>query len=129
MDIRASEKPMGWHLPEYCAFGGAISVAMQVAVTLGYTELYLLGMDLGFGRPENHHFDPQYSKFDPLGHAPWRDQTLEYIHQFINRDMSKLGFTVMNATVGGTLEVYPRTTVQDVLNETIVVPEEVTDGT
>lgn len=127
MDIRHPDKPVSWHLPEYCAFGGGVPLAVQIAYTLGYTDLYLLGIDLGFGEPQNHHFDGDYLRWDPLGAAPWLDDTLTYVHKMINRDMSKLGFTVTDATLNGQLGVYPTMTVEQVIDE-IVVPERMQDG-
>lgn len=40
-----------WHLPTICGYGTVVHIAMQIAVTLGFDELHLLGCDLG-----NRHF-------------------------------------------------------------------------
>lgn len=40
-----------WHLPTICGYGTVVHIAMQIAVTLGFDELELIGCDLG-----NRHF-------------------------------------------------------------------------
>lgn len=42
-----------WHLPLICGYGTVVHIAMQIAVTLGFDEIELLGCDMG-----NGHFYP-----------------------------------------------------------------------
>ncbi len=39
-----------WHLPTLCTGLTGMSTMIQLAVVLGYDEIYLLGCDLGYGR-------------------------------------------------------------------------------
>jgi len=36
-----------WHLPTICGYGTVIHIAMQIAVTIGFDEIELIGCDLG----------------------------------------------------------------------------------
>ena len=50
-----------WHLPSLCNAGGTAFIAMQWAVSQGYTRIILMGMDGQFTREEkSNHFVPDY---------------------------------------------------------------------
>ena len=56
------KKAQSWHLPSICTAFSGIGPAIQIAVLEGATEIYLLGCDLGYGRPKGKdHFSSEYS--------------------------------------------------------------------
>ena len=84
--------------------GTILLTCMQIAVYMGFSEIYLIGCDLGFNGP-NCNFDPNYNpgQYDPNG-----DVHSHEAHVLAKRMTEKAGVRVYNATVGGNLEVYPR---------------------
>lgn len=106
-----------WHLPQPCSFGGSVNFMMQLAVIHGFSELVLLGCDLEYRDRKQSHFDKAYehggeqpaffaSRNALFGHI----QAMNYIRRF------KKNVTVINATRGGLLELWPRKTLDEVLN-------------
>jgi hypothetical protein len=112
--------PKDWHLPQLCAFGSTLNVAMQVAVVMGYNPLYLLGCDLGFknfeaGEPDPNHFDSSYIGYDDFA---WdgRDATLRYMHKMIKFATSSRGIEVINLTPRDILnDIYTHKNLMEVL--------------
>ena len=49
-----------WHLPKICGYGTVVHIAMQIAVTLGFDEIHLLGCDLG----DSHFYDEPFLSAD-----------------------------------------------------------------
>lgn len=105
-----------WLLPQLCSFGGSVSLAMQVAVKLGATEIILLGCDLEYKDKSPSHMHPNYehggeqpafyaSRNAFFGHI----QALNWIRR------KKKDVKVINATVGGLLELWPRQSLADIL--------------
>jgi hypothetical protein len=107
-----------------CKFGTSMLVAFQWAVYMGFSEVYIVGADLGFQsslvqkifyklglQALGHRFDKNHftSSYGTPG-APAADLNRNMLaahHLF--RDVAKArGVSVYNATVGGELEVYPR---------------------
>jgi len=107
MDITHPNKPTDWHLPDLCKFGSGLFVMMQIAILLGYRELRLIGCDLGYRTGAQTHFDRNYSVLDAEIDSN-RNATLNYAHEIAKIECEKLGIKVVNYTVGGELEVYPR---------------------
>jgi hypothetical protein len=112
-----------WHLPDICTAYNGISPMIQVAVTMGYEEIYLVGCDLDY-KPDwrLNHFDADY----PEGNVPanlilgavWADQDQKnaiYAHQIAKRECESRGVKICNCTVGGILEVYERKDLLDVI--------------
>lgn len=89
-----------WHLPTICSAHGSMSPMMQLAVQMGYTEIYLVGVDLWTSK--KCHFDENYPAF-----WVWeeRNKIENHIHQ-VARKSSPV--PIYNATLGGNLEVHPR---------------------
>ena len=85
-------------------WGTILMTCLQLAAYMGFKEIYLLGCDLGFNNP-NCNFDPNYnpSEYDPNG-----DIHSHEAHVLSKRMTKKMGVEVYNATIGGSLEVYPR---------------------
>ena len=88
-----------WHLPELCFNTSSLHVAMQIATNLGYSPLYLLGVDI-----EGEHFSDDYQeKTQP---TRWRKG-----HRRVPEDVM-----VYNASRSDELEVYPKVDIEEVLH-------------
>ena len=114
-------RPDKWHLPKICVFGGATHIALQLAVLMAkYEQIFLVGMDMGWqeydrgNEPDPNHFDPAYPE---LGMFPLneRDATHNLFYELAHYEAAIRGIDIYNATVGGNLEVFERTTVEKVL--------------
>ncbi len=116
--------PEKWHLPEICEFGGVTNVALQIAVMMaeaeGWTEIVLVGMDLGWVpfnediEPDPNHFDGSYGEWDMFDLAEKDDTHIMY-HEIAKREAAKKGISIYNATIGGALEVYERVDMLEIL--------------
>ena len=97
-----------WHLPTICTAHGSMSPMMQLAVTMGYEEIYLVGIDL-FSRKKEH-FDENYPFY-----AVWeeRNKIENHIHEVAKKSCP---VPIYNATIGGRLEVHPRVDIRKVLS-------------
>lgn len=116
--------PQKWHMvgkdriTEYCSFGGSLSVAIQVACFgMGrrekYDAIYLLGCDLGYKDYESNHFIDSYRDVI-VEHTPSSIIEEDKIHAHkIAKACSPI--PIYNATIGGSLEVYERVDIMDVL--------------
>lgn len=96
--------PGGWHLPMLCDYGTVVTAAIQEAVIRGFTEIVLIGCDL-----TGEHFDPDYGK------AAIQTELWRTAHEIALRESHRLGIAICNATIGGTLEVYPRCAIESIL--------------
>ncbi len=97
-------------------------INLQLAFFMGFTEVYLIGMDFDYVIPKSHKRtgdvllsdtdDPNHFHKDYFGKGKtWKDPKLERVA--LNYKMAKLvyesvGRNVYNATVGGKLEVFDR---------------------
>ena len=110
-----------------CKFGSSMLVALQIAVYMGCNPIYLVGCDLGY-QPERglfrrarvqrllrrmrlrstdrNHFDPGYGT--PGLSAAELNVNMIAAHELALRSANRIGVEILNATVGGELEVYPR---------------------
>lgn len=95
---------------------------LQLAYYMGFTEVYLIGMDFSYNIPESaivsgndiesteddvNHFHPDYFGKGKKWHDPQLEQVLaNYLNCKINYEMD--GRKIFNATVGGKLEVFER---------------------
>jgi hypothetical protein len=103
-----------------CKFGTSMLVALQLAVYMGFSPIYLLGCDLGFKpdptqrkdapadepRVDPNHFHPEYGT--PGCSADQLNMNMRAAHELANRAAQRLGVQIYNATIGGELDVYPR---------------------
>ena len=96
-----------WHLPTICTAHGSMNPMMQLAVTMGYTEIYLVGVDLWTSK--KCHFDERYPAF-----WVWqeRNKIENHIHEVARRSSP---VPIYNATIGGNLEVHPRVDLRTIL--------------
>ena len=108
--------PDEWLLPQLCSFGGSVNLMMQIAVLNGYDELILLGCDLEYRDNKPSHFDPKYEyggeypAFTRARNAFWGHvQALNWIRR------KRKDITVVNATPGGLLELWPRASLENVI--------------
>ena len=112
-------QPRGWHLPQICRYAGSIPMAIQLAVTMGFDEIYLLGCDLGYSPDGDIHFSKDYTKGDVF--VPFTEDwcgylegALRYAHELAHRECAKRGIKIFNAGIGGKLDAYPRVKLEDV---------------
>ena len=85
-------------------WGTILLTCFQLAVYMGFKEIYLIGCDLGF-QPGTSNFDPNYN---PVNYDPHGDIHSHEAHVLAKRMTEKSGVKVFNATIGGFLDVYPR---------------------
>jgi hypothetical protein len=112
-----------WHLPDICTAYNGMSGMIQIAVILGYKEIYLVGCDAGYQYDyKKNHFWPDYSE----GSEPTNDMEaafamqsdnlhVEVAHKIAKAECEKRGVAIYNATLGGALEVYERKNLLHVL--------------
>ncbi|EIX0663208.1 DUF115 domain-containing protein [Campylobacter lari] len=97
-------------------------INLQLAYFMGFCEVYLIGMDFSYVIPETHKRvgDVLFSDSDDINHfhkdyfgagKTWKDPKLDRVAQ--NYKMAKLVFEstnrkIYNATIGGSLEIFPR---------------------
>src|SRR3989304_3429376 len=122
--------PTEWHLPTPCDYGGSISVAIQAAATLGRSPIYLVGGDLSRYRgpeaPDVNHFHPEYCPYkirkstgeEMITPQMWEETNRRLVlgHEISRDSTVDMGIAILNATVGGHLEVYERGDVHEVLS-------------
>lgn len=114
-----------------------VGVAIQIAFHLGFSQIYLIGCDLGYKVLETveqegddvfkmgvafdlkstkdddpNHFDPRYFGKDRLWHAPNVKGMVEH-HEHYRAAVEARGVAIRNATVGGELEAYDRVVFDD----------------
>lgn len=116
---------------------------MQMAAHLGFSELILIGCDTTYTIPDSvatsgpdvpdgsgekliitstldddaNHFAPDYFGAGRSWHHPRVDNMIRH-YELSDEVLRLLGVTVVNATVGGALEVFPRTSLSDALART-----------
>ena len=126
LDFYKRESPY-YHLPRFshdCAeriFAGqtVTYVNMQLAVYMGFSEIYLIGMDFDYKLPEKHgsvivssgddenHFHKDYFGKGKTWQDPQLDMVARSYRQFaLSAEFA--GAQVFNATAGGKLELFPR---------------------
>lgn len=99
--------PPLYHLPRLCTFGSSVNVAIQIALgLLNFDEVYLVGCDLGYKEGTTNHFDQNYTKnVGQLRDARYTELDILAAHMIAARTFPG---KIFNATLGGSLEVYPR---------------------
>ncbi len=113
---------------DQCTYAGCTVTftCLQLAVFLGFRKIFLVGVDADYAIPADasvakragpgvldmssddpNHFDPDYFGKGFRWHDPQVDKMLE-AYQAAKRVCDELGVSIVNATVGGKLEVFPR---------------------
>jgi hypothetical protein len=119
--------PKEWCFPtaedELCKIGTGMGPMMQQSIKLGFTELYLLGCDLDWhvltSDTDSNHFNREYEV-----HLEVHAESKSKFNNDLGRAMHELayawcrehGIWAWNATDGGSLDVYPRVNLCDVLS-------------
>jgi hypothetical protein len=109
-----------WHLPQLCRYGGSALMAIQLAVRLGYSPLYVIGCDLGYRDADNQNWfardylPPDAYKADQA--RRW-NALLEEAHGIAKMECDKRGIGIFNAGLGGDLRAYPRVSLEEVLGQ------------
>ena len=114
-----SIKPLEWHLPQICHWGGSVPVAMQLALEREKVDrLVLVGCDM-YPLEGEKYFDPIYNKGIEDYQTPPKqaNEDLLWAHMMgINYHRKRgLEYNVINATVGGELHLYPRATLKSLI--------------
>lgn len=100
--------------------------SLQLAVYLGFNPIYLIGCDTNYTVPSTatvdernrdwltstedddpNHFDPRYFGAGSKWHDPHVERMIQH-YEHAKRVCDSLGVHVYNATMGGSLEVFPR---------------------
>jgi|TARA_A100001518_G_C1226680_1_gene76918 GT2 family glycosyltransferase len=104
-------------------------VNMQIAFYLGFSEIYLIGMDFHYVVPpttdingsvylsqgdDPNHFDKRYFGKGKTWHNPRLDR-VKNSYQFADLVTSEFGVNIYNATIGGKLDVFKRANFFEVL--------------
>lgn len=127
-DHMGDNKPEEWHLDTMpCEYGGGISMALQLAVTLGRNPVYLVGCDLyKYRGPDDvdiNHFHPDYCEYKTWRGKEWNppevweklNKRLIHAHEIARYSAALMGVDIFNATAGGALEVYERADINELV--------------
>lgn len=87
---------------------------IQLAVYMGFKEIYLLGADCNFPKGKQIHFQDYGVPDTTIDTA--RERNIAGYKE-VKKQMNQYGFTVFNATRGGALEVFERVNLDDLLKE------------
>lgn len=121
--------------------GGTVTyTGLQVAASLGFEEIILIGVDASY-KVENverstdygtgvlesksddvNHFDPSYFGKGYRWHDP-NVHTMLQAYRKVRNYAERTGKRVVNATIGGELEVFPRVNYWDLFNYKKVYPK------
>lgn len=97
-------------------YGGAsvVYIALQIAVTMGFSEIYLIGVDCNYSGKQRHSQLADYQKQPKL--APDAETNMIRCFEKAKEIAEQNGTIVYNATRGGKLEVFQRVNLDEVLN-------------
>lgn len=90
------------------------SSAINLAVHLGAKRIILLGFDMKFGEYGQNNWHNDHPK--PRDPKNW-DPYPKFLQPFpiIKQDAEKMGITILNATPGSALDIFPMVKIEDVL--------------
>jgi hypothetical protein len=105
--------PAFYHLPRLCTFGSSVNVAIQIALgIMNIDTVYLVGCDMGYREGQVNHFDANYTNgVGEMRDARYNELDILAAHMIAARTFQN---RIFNATVGGSLEVYPRVRLEDI---------------
>ena len=93
---------------------------LQLAAWMGFNPIYLLGCDLNYkafdGGKDPNHWKDDYEKERTQEAADRDNNNMQMAHKEIRKITAQLGIEIYNATIGGSLEAYPRRDIYKVLN-------------
>lgn len=110
-------------LSEYVADAYTVTyTAIQIAVYMGFKEIYLLGIDhFAPGKSFEHFYEDKKTDYKTYTYV----EGIEYGYRVAKREAEKLGVKIYNATRGGKLEVFERVDFDDLIKGGGVIPERV----
>lgn len=111
-------------------WGGTVTyLNLQLAYYMGFEEIYLIGMDLGYKVPlgndknvitsevnDENHFHPDYFGPGKRWHQPKEDRMIRSL-QFAGEQYKSNGRNIFNATLEGNLHVFPRVNYDDLFTK------------
>lgn len=115
-----------------------VNAGIQIAAYMGFTDIYLLGVDMTFGQQkvekinsrvwvskesDNNHFDPRYYGKGRVYHNPTVESMLNRF-EICKEFYSDKGVNIYNAGFGGKLETFERKDFDELLNMTDSQKEE-----
>lgn len=106
-------------------------INLQLAFFMGFTEVYLIGMDFDYVIPESHKRtgDVLLSDTDDINHfhkdyfgagKTWKDPKLDRVlmnYRMADLAYSAVGRKIYNATIGGKLEIFDRVDYERLLRD------------
>jgi len=115
-----TRRPEGWHLDDgqnvLCKYGSGLATMLQQAYIEGYNPIILVGADLGYVAGENHFIDGYHSWDMPEGRAEIENDTQVDMHTHAREWCDAHGVQILNASLGGELEVYERVEFRSLFN-------------
>lgn len=133
-DNRSPHREFSTDLAKGICWGSTITYSlMQMAVHMGFREIYILGLDHSYVEPDTkkdgalvsqgevNHFHPDYRKTGEVWHLPVLDR-LETSYGFAKTYCDSIGVKVYNASRYSKLDVFPRVDLDTVLGRA-QVPE------
>ena len=120
-------------LPTCTTIGTVADLGLQVLAFMGFSPIYLVGVDLDYKKHKTvikhdrgnwtatkdddpSHFDPRYFGAGAAYHEPSPYNVLISGFQSARELLDKKGIRVLNASVGGSLEVFPRVDFRSLFN-------------
>ncbi|MCH5266462.1 MAG: CDP-glycerol glycerophosphotransferase family protein [Lachnospiraceae bacterium] len=125
------------NIQSYCMVKATVlSLAAEMAFHMGFTEIYLLGVDCTNPHGKGGHFTDNYTTkevaetdinriktrmnaqsltTEQIG-AHIMDRSLE-VYSLLNQYATKHGIRIYNATRGGNLEIFPRVKLEDIVSQ------------
>lgn len=120
------------HLPACGINKTVVNAGIQIAAWMGFSEIYLLGVDMTFGDQkikkgnsrnwqaqgdDPNHFDPRYFNAGRKYHNPMVGEMLEKFEE-CKEFFEPRGVNIYNAGFGGKLEAFERKDFDELLNMT-----------
>lgn len=99
----------------FCDGPTVVLIAIQLAIYMGFSEIFLLGTDCNFSGPERYSSLTDYSAAIEIPDNV--EQKLFGGYKALKRDIAKLELDtiIYNATRGGMLEVFERVNLEDII--------------
>lgn len=130
MDNKSPFREFSTDLTKGICWGSTITYSMiQMAVFMGFREIYILGLDHSYIEPDTkengalvhsgevNHFHPEYRKKGERWHYPVLDR-LEHSYAYAKTACDKLGVSIYNASRFSKLEIFPKVSLDDVMGIT-----------
>ena len=131
--LSASNRGFHDDLPR-CGLGGTVThVGLQVLAFMGFSPIYLIGVDMNYKDhtsavkhdkwhwtstrdDDPNHFDPRYFGTGTKYHYPTLHEDMLPSLQRAKEHLEEKGIRVLNAGIGGSLEIFPRVDFRSLFN-------------